>query len=279
MKKIIPVVLALAFAIFAGSCGDEPELSYEDFDSYVTSFSDSLYSADLAVLAYKPEAGERFTKPDGGEYVRYSLPLAEVIRGDGHLESVTLEERWSPDGTLVETMKEDTPYLVLCNKLGENYIIYSEFCLTELNEELEAVDGNRVCPCHSIEDAKRIYNEELAGIEKYINARAIKKMKEGMEEYKVGNGGGYRPWMNYEIYSFDYNVQIMNDTKRPEERIIEIYHRHMENYRNRNDETKKLINSYFAEILCNANNYSFGEMGYTVIFDCKKQKVYGTTGY
>ena len=271
MKKIIPVVLALVFAIFAASCGDEPELGYEDFDSYVTSFSDSLYSADLAVLAYKPEAGERFTKPDGGEYVRYSLPLAEVIRGDGHLESVTLEERWSPDGTLVETMKEDTPYLVLCNKLGENYIIYSEFCLTELNEELEAVDGNRVCPCHSIEDAKRIYNEELAGIEKYINARAIKKMKEGLEIY----GSVYHADMNYQIFSFDWQLQYCINERDPVGEIYESYYRTSHFLNDKTDERRKEINSDCAVVFYNANNYSFGDFGFTAVLDCKDQTIYG----
>jgi len=281
MRRILLCVLCclLVLLCFAACAPKVPERTYEELAEFPTVFSDVLYACDLAITAYKPAEGELIEREDGLQFKRYTLKPDEVIYSREKVsEEITIEEPVTENGTRIDAMKEDTQYLVLTNKAGKTYCVYSDFCVTEVSEWGQLVDNLEppapasyptYIPWSTIERIRYTLREEVVGVENLITFENLRAIRQEMDKYSVENGGGYWPDLNYQIVSVEYEMKLF---ERGEERVYKFFNDVCHGI---TDENVQELNKQCILISCNANNHSMGTMECHLVYDLKAGILYG----
>ena len=267
--KYLFILLLALFLLPVTACSRKPsELTYEELAAFPTSFSDVLYASDTAVVARKSAAGfEIITDTDGVEYLCCTLEISEVLRGSGKLTELTVREPYDADHSRLGGLKDDTPYLILTVELDGDHVIYSDFCITELDADGAITDTYDTCPWFSIDDVRHTFSDELHGVEDMLTAQTMIGLKKMMSVYSTEYGDAYREHMTYEIWSVDHHISLgMSED--------EVYEGFIRTNRSITEDTRELLNKNCVLILCNANNYSLGEMACNMIYDLKANILY-----
>lgn len=266
--KYLFVLLSFVLLFHITACSEKSsELTYEELAAFPTSFSDVLYASDTAVVAHKSTETEIITDTNGLEYLCCTLEISEVLRGSGSLTELTVREPYYTDNSRLGGLMDDTPYLILTVELDGNYVIYSDFCITELDMDGAITDTYDTCPWFSIDDIQHTFSDELRGVEDMLTAQTMVELKKMMSVYSTENGGVYREHMTYEIWSIDYHISLGM-------REDEVFEGFIRTNRTITKDTRDLLNKNCVMILCNANNYSLGEMACNMIYDLKSNILY-----
>lgn len=214
MRKFTVLAAVICIVLLFSSCSSEELWSYAELNSLTENFSDAMYCSDLAIVANAPEYSETVEKADGS-YKVYTVTPNEMIRGMDKIEEIRLEAPADENGkSVLDGLNPDAEHLIFAYNAGENYLIFSSFCVSELDRlgrlvwddpDTKAIEDNY--PYVDLEHIREALTEYLEGIEGDISPALIARLKAQIKaETEADAPYGYFEDWNWEIQSFSHYI-------------------------------------------------------------------------
>ena len=220
MRKFAALATIICTALLFSSCSSEEPWSYADLNALTENFSDAMYCSNLAIVANAPEYYETVEKADGS-YKVYSATPNEIIRGMDKIDEITLEAPADENGnTVLDGLNADAEHLIFAYKTGESYLIFSSFCVSELDHQgrlvwddpkTKVIEDNS--PFDDLEYIKYNFSTELGDTAEDITPALFARLKAQFRE-EVENGATYAyvEELNWQIYSYDFGLDLSENS-------------------------------------------------------------------
>ena len=141
MKRFLSVLIIICTSLLLSSCNSKV-WTYAELNDLSDNFSIAMYCSDLIMVSNAPEYEETIEK-DGINYKIYTVIPNEIILGMDDIAEIKLQTPVDEtNSTLLDGLNTTSEYLLLGYRSGENYLIFSPFCVNELDSQGKLICDN-----------------------------------------------------------------------------------------------------------------------------------------